>query len=139
MTVLLYARRKGWPVRSVTVECRHSRVHRRVSEEPEHRRAYTEVIHHRVRIEGDLTDEQAARIGEISRRCPVRRMLESSPEIVDEFDLVRLRLVALAVLGGAVGTLGLGGAWERVALARRGYEAGVADHPLRRPDAAPPD
>ena len=60
----------------------------RDSEESERRKAFTDVIHHRVRIEGDLTMEQASRIGEISRRCPVRRMLESTPEIVDEFDAV---------------------------------------------------
>lgn len=33
---------------------------------------------------GDLTGEQAARIREVARRCPIHRMLAGGVEIVEE-------------------------------------------------------
>ena len=82
MTILLYARRKAWPVESVTVESSHRRVYR-----PE-AQAAAEEIRSRVLLEGDLTEEQRERIELIAGRCPVHRTLESTPTIVNEVVLV---------------------------------------------------
>ena len=89
MTILMYVRRKGWSLRSVTVECSHQRVHGRDSMESEKQDdSWIELIRRYIRVDGDLTEEQTKRIGYIARRCPVRRTLESSPVIEDELDLV---------------------------------------------------
>lgn len=90
MTILLYVRRKEWPLESVSVECSHERVHRRDMEDCEDGdRAYVDVIRRYILVKGDLDQEQIDRIAHIARRCPVHRTLESPPSIVDEVDLVR--------------------------------------------------
>ena len=89
MTILLYVRRKGWPVRSVTVECSHERVHCRDAEDcDEGEQAYIEVVRRHILVEGTLTAEQRERVGRISRRCPVHRTLQSSLRIDDEMEVV---------------------------------------------------
>ncbi len=90
MTILLYVRRKGWPLKSVTVECSHERVHCRDIEDCEESdQAYVELIRRYIVLEGDLDDGQRERVARIARRCPVHRTLESAPVIQDEVDLVR--------------------------------------------------
>ena len=89
MTILLYVRRKGWPVRSVTVECSHERVHRRDLEDcDEGEQAYIEVVRRYILVEGPLTAEQKERVGRIASRCPVHRTLESSLRIEDDLEVV---------------------------------------------------
>ena len=91
MTILLYVRRKGWTLKSVTVECGHERVHCRDLEDcDESDDAYVEVIRRYILLEGDLTEEQRDRVAWIARRCPIHRTLVSTPRIEDELDLVRV-------------------------------------------------
>ena len=85
MTILLYSRRKGWPVEGVTVECSHRRVSRAGSELG----AGHEEIRSRITVEGDLTDEQRDRILRIAGRCPIHRTLESRPRMIEEIEVVR--------------------------------------------------
>jgi len=81
MTVTLYARRKGWPVERVTVRLRQGRVHAKDCAECERTtEGFVHRIERAVRIEGDLSEEQRARLQEIARKCPVHRTL--SAEIV---------------------------------------------------------
>ncbi len=87
MTVLLYSRRKGWPVESVRVECTHRRVSRTGGELG----AGHEEIRSRIKIEGDLTDDQRDRILQIAGRCPIHRTLESKPRMIEEIEVVRSR------------------------------------------------
>ncbi len=90
MTILLYVRRKEWPLESVTVECSHERVHCRDAEDcDESDQAYIDLIRRHIVLKGDLTDEQRDRIGRVSRRCPVHRTLEAAPRIEDELDVVQ--------------------------------------------------
>ncbi len=84
MTVLLYSRRKSWPVESVTVESSHRRVSR--AGEPG---AGQEEIRSHITIEGDLTGEQRDRILQIAGRCPIHRTLESKPRMIEEIEVVR--------------------------------------------------
>ena len=83
MTVLLYSRRKGWPIESVTVECSH----RRVSRTSEAGGGHEEIRSH-ITLEGDLTDEQRDRILQIAGRCPIHRTLESKPRMIEEIEVV---------------------------------------------------
>jgi putative redox protein len=78
MTVMLYARRKGWPVERVTVRLRQRRTHAKDCAECE---STTEGFVHRIEravsFEGDLTEEQRARLQEIAHKCPVHRTLSA--------------------------------------------------------------
>jgi putative redox protein len=78
MTVTLYARRKGWPLGRVTVRLRQQRVHAKDCAECVHSaEGYAHRIERSVTVEGDLTDEQRARLQEIAHKCPVHKVLTS--------------------------------------------------------------
>lgn len=84
MTVMLYARRKGWPVERVTVRLRQQRMHARDCAECETKAdAFVHRIERRVEVEGDLSDEQRARLSDIAHKCPVHRTLTSEIVIAD--------------------------------------------------------
>jgi uncharacterized OsmC-like protein len=84
MTAALYARRKQWPLESVTVRLRHSRVHALDCADCETKEGLLDRIDLSLELTGPLTDEQRSRIHEIAERCPVRRTLESEIEIRSE-------------------------------------------------------
>jgi putative redox protein len=78
MTVTLYARRKQWPVQSITVHLRQKRVHAKDCAECDQTLdRYIHRIERSVQIEGDLTDEQHARLQEVAHKCPVHKTLSS--------------------------------------------------------------
>jgi putative redox protein len=81
MTTALYARRKQWPLESVTVRLRHSRIHAIDCAECETKEGMLDRIELSLELSGPLTDEQRSRLREIAERCPVRRTLESEIEI----------------------------------------------------------
>jgi putative redox protein len=83
MTVRMYAKRKKWPLEDVTVELSHDRVHARDCQECETEKGQLGLIRREVRLVGDLSDEQRARLHEIASRCPVHRTLEGTIEILD--------------------------------------------------------
>ncbi len=84
MTVTLYARRKGWPLERVTVRLRQQRVHAKDCLECERsREGFVHRIERSVTVEGDLTDEQRARLLEIAHKCPVHKTLASEIIIAD--------------------------------------------------------
>ena len=84
MTLMLYARRKGWPLERVRVRLRQRRVHAKDCAECGSDSA--DFIHHierAVEVEGDLTDEQRARLQEIAHRCPVHRTLTNEIAVTE--------------------------------------------------------
>ncbi len=84
MTLMMYARRKGWPLECVTVRLRQRKVHASDCAECTHTtEGYIQRIERSVRLEGDLTDEQRARLQEIAHKCPVHRTLTSEIIIAD--------------------------------------------------------
>jgi uncharacterized OsmC-like protein len=87
MTILLYARRKRWPVEHVRVELDHSRVHVRDCEECDEQDMKLDYFRKRVTLRGPLTEEQRARLAEIAQRCPVHRTLTGTIRIEDEVRL----------------------------------------------------
>jgi putative redox protein len=76
MTVTLYARRKSWPVERVSVRLRIRRTHADDCAECLTKGdAFVHRIERSVTIEGDLNEEQRARLQEIAHKCPVHRTL----------------------------------------------------------------
>ncbi len=84
MTVNLYARRKQWPVESVTVRLRQRRIHSKDCEEcVQNKEGFIHRIERSVTVTGPLSDEQRARLEEIALKCPVHKTLTSEIVITD--------------------------------------------------------
>jgi putative redox protein len=83
MTTMLYARRKGWPVERVTVELKQQRIHARDCNVCDDTEGFVHSIKRSVIVEGDLTDQQHARLQEIAHKCPVHKTLTSQIIIED--------------------------------------------------------
>ena len=83
MTVLLYARRKQWPVETVTVRLRQNRIHEKDCEECKDKEGFIHRIERAVSFTGELSDEQRARLQEIAHKCPVHKTLTSKIVIVE--------------------------------------------------------
>jgi uncharacterized OsmC-like protein len=81
MTIALYARRKTWPLREVTVRLWHSRIHAEDCSECETKQGMLDHIEVEVALHGELTDEQRHRLLEIADMCPVHRTLTSEIDI----------------------------------------------------------
>ena len=78
MTVMMYARRKGWPLERVVVRLRQQRIHAKDCAECEQtQEGFVHRIERAVTVEGELSDEQRARLLEISNKCPVHKTLVS--------------------------------------------------------------
>lgn len=78
MTVTMYAKRKGWQVERVTVRLNHERVHAEDCEQCERTTdGFALRIKRALHIEGQLTEEQEARLREIALKCPLHRTLAS--------------------------------------------------------------
>jgi putative redox protein len=83
MTVTLYARRKQWPLESVTVRLRQNRIHSKDCEEcAQNKEGYIHRIERSVSFTGPLSEEQRARLEEIAHKCPVHKTLTSEIVIV---------------------------------------------------------
>jgi putative redox protein len=84
MTVTLYARRKGWPLERVTVRLRQQRIHAKdCAECTSAAEGFIHRIERSVTVEGDLTEEQRARLQEIGHKCPVHKTLTSEIVIAE--------------------------------------------------------
>jgi len=84
MTVTLYARRKQWPLDQVSVRLRQNRIHAKDCQEcSKDTEGYVHRIERSVSFKGDLTEEQLARLKEISHKCPVHKTL-TAPIVISE-------------------------------------------------------
>lgn len=84
MTTMLYARQKSWPLEQVTVRLRQQRIHAKDCLDCERSTdGFVHRIARSVSFKGNLSDEQKARLQEISHKCPVHRTLTSEIVIVD--------------------------------------------------------
>jgi uncharacterized OsmC-like protein len=81
MTAGMYARRKAWPLESVTVRLRHSRIHAADCADCETKEGMLDRIERDVQFIGALTTEQRDKLLEISNKCPVHRTLSSEIDI----------------------------------------------------------
>ena len=81
MTLGLYARRKKWPLQSVTVRLRHSRIHAADCESCETKVGRLDRIERDIELTGPLDEAQRTRLLEIADKCPVHRTLTSRIDI----------------------------------------------------------
>jgi len=81
MTLALYARRKQWPLESVTVKLEHSKIHAVDCAECETKEGMLDRIEREISVSGPLDEQQRARLLEIADRCPVHRTLTSEINI----------------------------------------------------------
>jgi putative redox protein len=75
MTLRMYADRKGIPLARTTVRLRHDRIHARDCERCETEVGMLSRITREISFEGELDDEQRAKLLEIADKCPVHRTL----------------------------------------------------------------
>jgi len=81
MTIRLYADLKKIPLTRVSVLLRHDKIHAADCAECETKEGKIDRIEREIRIEGDLSAEQRARLMEIADKCPVHRTLHSEIDI----------------------------------------------------------
>jgi putative redox protein len=81
MTVAMYARRKHWPLETVRVRLRHSKVHATDCADCDTQVAKLDRIERDIELVGALDDEQRARLLDIADKCPVHRTLTSDIDI----------------------------------------------------------
>ena len=78
MTVHLYARRKNWPVETVSITLSHNKTYARDCEECQSSpNTKIDIIQTELSFEGDLDADQIKRLADIADRCPVHRTLTS--------------------------------------------------------------
>ena len=81
MTLRMYATRKQWPLESVTVTLRHSRIHAKDCEDCATESGQLDRIDRVIQLSGALDAEQRRRLLEIADRCPVHRTLHSEVKV----------------------------------------------------------
>lgn len=77
ITLRMYADRKQWPLDSIVVRLRHQKIHAKDCEKCETKEGKIDFIEREVELNGDLSQDQRARLLEIADRCPVHRSLHS--------------------------------------------------------------
>ena len=82
MTLLIYARRKQWPLERVTVRLRHDKIHAKDCAECETKESMLDRVEREISLAGPLDAAQREWLLEIANRCPVHRTLRSRVEIV---------------------------------------------------------
>jgi uncharacterized OsmC-like protein len=83
LTILLYARRKGWPVDGVSVRANHERLVVTEEIDGELIRKKVERIVQEIALQGNLDEDQRARLIEIAGKCPVHRTITGDLEILE--------------------------------------------------------
>ena len=81
MTVAWYARKKKWPLESVRVNLRHSKIHATDCQECETKEGKIDRIEREIHFVGKLDPEQQKKLLEIADKCPVHRTLKSEIDI----------------------------------------------------------
>jgi putative redox protein len=84
MTLQMYARRKGWPLREVVVELEIARVYAEDCVHCGEPRTMIDRVQRRIRLTGPLDATQTARLAEIAKKCPVHKTLVTGVRVDDE-------------------------------------------------------
>lgn len=84
MTIRLYARRKAIALTHVACDVTHNKAHREDCEGCEKSGPKVDVFRRRIRLEGDLTEEQRDALLAIADKCPVHRTLHGQAVIETE-------------------------------------------------------
>jgi uncharacterized OsmC-like protein len=97
LTILLYARRKGWPVEGVSVRANHERLVVTEEIDGELIRKKVERIVQEIVLQGNLDEDQRTRLIEIAEKCPVHRTMTGDLEILER----EVEVIAPATTEGA--------------------------------------
>ncbi len=81
MTIRMFAQRREWPLRGVTVRLRHSRIHAADCDNCETESGRIDHIQRDIELEGDLDADQHAKLMSIAEKCPVHRTLTTETVI----------------------------------------------------------
>ena len=81
MTLRMYANRKGWPLDSISVTLRHSRIHAEDCAHCETTKGWIGHIDREIELTGALDDSQRQRLLQIADQCPVHQTLTSEIDI----------------------------------------------------------
>jgi uncharacterized OsmC-like protein/alpha/beta superfamily hydrolase len=84
MTLRMYADRKGWPLKEVTVHLSHTKDYPEDASHSGEKKSKIDVFEREIELEGDLNEEQRQRLLEIADRCPVHRTLHGDVEVETE-------------------------------------------------------
>ena len=85
MTLRFYANRESYPLDGLDVTVSQERIHARDCSECETETGFVHRFDVKIRLEGkDLTEQQRAKLLEVSGRCPVAKTLKREVMIVDE-------------------------------------------------------
>ncbi len=81
MTLQMYARRKGWDLQEVDVQLSHSKDYVDDQKNLEQTKSKIDHFQRSIQLEGNLDEEQKARLLEIADRCPVHRTLHGDIKV----------------------------------------------------------
>jgi uncharacterized OsmC-like protein len=81
ITLGMYARQKQWPLASVIVRLRHSKIHAKDCADCETKEGMLDRIDREIELTGNLTEEQRTKLLEIADKCPVHRTLTRGMKI----------------------------------------------------------
>ena len=84
MTIRMYARRKGLRLDKASVDVRHEKIHAEDCADCESKTGKVDVFRRVIRLDGDLSAAERARLMEIADRCPVHRTLEHEIRVITE-------------------------------------------------------
>ena len=82
MTLHMYARRKGWPLKEVKAHLNHTKssLHHEDIAKPGEPDSNIDRFERIIELVGDLDDEQKTRLMQIADKCPIHRTL-GSPQL----------------------------------------------------------
>lgn len=84
MTLLGYARRKGWDLRAIETRLTYGREYGEDCINCEVEEAYLEVAGREITLRGDLTADQVEILTRVAKKCPVHKTLAKKMEVRDE-------------------------------------------------------
>ncbi|HCX22654.1 MAG: osmotically inducible protein C [Flammeovirgaceae bacterium] len=84
MTLRMYADYKKIDLQEVEVQLTHDKVHASDGEQTESSKGKIDQIKRRIRLEGNLSDQERKRLTEIADKCPVHKTLTGKPQIITQ-------------------------------------------------------
>ncbi len=81
MTLQMYARQKGWPLRDALARLSHHKIHAEDCRDCETREGRIDMFRREIELFGELDSTQRQRLLEIAEKCPVHRTLSGEIRI----------------------------------------------------------